>query len=72
METTLQLGLAALSQIGFSLKEEENGWQMSYHPGEKQSQVNLIYTFLSAVQEEQFRRQYFAQISLETLERSRS
>lgn len=71
-ETTLQLGLAALSQIGFSLKEEENGWKIIYHPVQKPSEVNQIYTFLAAVQEEQFRRQYFAQISLETLERSRS
>ncbi|MBP0009239.1 MAG: single-stranded-DNA-specific exonuclease RecJ [Roseofilum sp. Belize Diploria] len=70
--TALQLGLNALSQIGFSIAQQEKKLTIAYNARIDFSDFSLIYIFLSAVQEEQFRRQYFAQISLETLQRATS
>ncbi|MDJ1177355.1 single-stranded-DNA-specific exonuclease RecJ [Roseofilum sp. BLCC_M91] len=70
--TALHLGLNALSQIGFTINSQDNRLEISYNSKNAFSNSNLIYTFLSAVQEEQFRRQYFAQLSLDTLQRTTS
>jgi len=70
--TALHLGLNALSQIGFTIHTQDHQLEISYNPRNAFSNSNLIYTFLSAVQEEQFRRQYFAQLSLDTLQRTTS
>lgn len=70
--TALHLGLNALSQIGFTINSQDNRLEISYESKNAFSNSNLIYTFLSAVQEEQFRRQYFAQLSLDTLQKTTS
>jgi len=68
----LQLGLNALSELGFTIEEQQTRLHIRYTPTQNISELNWVYTFVSAVQEEQFRRQYFAQMSLDTLQRARS
>ena len=66
---TVALGMQTLSQLGFTFHVTENDVQVSWtkiEPTvdfEKQRQ-----TFLKAVQEEQFQRQYFQTVPLETIQ----
>ncbi|WRH66450.1 MAG: single-stranded-DNA-specific exonuclease RecJ [Planktothrix sp. GU0601_MAG3] len=68
----LKIGFKILKQLGFNIEYQDQrldiSWQKpsGFHPPETLNQ--LIQTFLSTIQEEQFRRQYFCNIPLSTLE----
>lgn len=63
---SLQLALQALGQVGFAWQESPGGLHISVSPGTDQGE-GAIAMFLDTLQEEQFRRRYFAQVSLTTL-----
>ncbi|NER25834.1 MAG: single-stranded-DNA-specific exonuclease RecJ [Symploca sp. SIO1B1] len=73
-DRTLQLGLNALPLLGFQVKRVDWGVQIHWQPGELSSEAvnsttnELIQEFLAGVEEEQFRRQYFYQVSLSTVQ----
>ncbi|NEN96066.1 MAG: single-stranded-DNA-specific exonuclease RecJ, partial [Moorea sp. SIO3I7] len=80
-DRTVELGLNALSAIGFEVSHQDCGVQISWHPKEWSSHgtnvaendaialrarcANAI--FFAAIEEEQFRRQYFYQVPLSTI-----
>lgn len=65
-DRSLQLGFQSLRALGFDVKSSEQGFQMHYLGDPEISNPSLlnvkIQPFLEAVQEEQFRRQYFYQV----------
>ncbi|MBD0345843.1 MAG: DHH family phosphoesterase [Coleofasciculus sp. Co-bin14] len=70
-DRTLQLGLSALSQIGFQVKHLD--WAIAISLQHSLEMANLsanetIQDFLAAVEEEQFLRQYFYQVPLSTIQ----
>ncbi|NEP60543.1 MAG: hypothetical protein F6K31_26670 [Symploca sp. SIO2G7] len=73
-DRTLQLGLNALSLLGFQVKRVDWSVQIHRQPGELSSEAinstasELIQEFLAGVEEEQFRRQYFYQVPLSTVQ----
>jgi len=73
-DRTLQLGLNALPLLGFQVKRVDWGVQIHWQPGESSSEAvnsttnELIQEFLAGVEEEQFRRQYFYQVPLSTVQ----
>ena len=73
-DRTLQLGLKALSLLGFQVKPIDWSIQIHRNPGESSSDAiastnnELIQEFLAGVEEEQFRRQYFYQVPLSTIQ----
>ncbi|HIK43445.1 MAG TPA: single-stranded-DNA-specific exonuclease RecJ [Leptolyngbyaceae cyanobacterium M65_K2018_010] len=67
---TLDLGLAALAQVGFTIlatAQPEGGLILQAGPAATPTAPTAIQQFLEAVAEEQFRRRYFAQVSAATL-----
>ncbi|MBD1931368.1 MULTISPECIES: single-stranded-DNA-specific exonuclease RecJ [Cyanophyceae] len=68
-DRTLQLGLDALSHLGFFVKQLDWNFQISFHPEESSSSLakNAIEQFIAAVQEEQFRQKYFYQVPLSAI-----
>lgn len=65
---TLYIGLDALKQIGFVVQQEGDFLSITEYPTtEIDSSEQAALPFLKAVQEEQFRRQYFAEVPTETL-----
>ncbi len=70
-EITFNLGLECLQDLGFKILEDKTDLKIENAVVNTQSSSDFnqrIKAFLNAVQEEQFRRQYFSEISLETLE----
>ncbi|MDX2229497.1 MAG: hypothetical protein NW220_07655 [Leptolyngbyaceae cyanobacterium bins.349] len=72
-DRTLQQGFQTLTHLGFELKSSEVGIQVqttAIAPSEpaQPELMSAVRQFLLAVQEEHFRRQYFAQLPLSTLE----
>jgi len=68
-DRTLQAGLAALSQAGFEIKQSAIDIRIKYHPGTASDNASeALSRFLAAIQEENFRRQYFAQAPIAALE----
>lgn len=73
-DRTIQLGLQALSPLGFQVKYLDWGIQISWHPLVTYSEDNnstlndATLDFLAAVAEEQFLRQYFYQVPLSTIQ----
>jgi single-stranded-DNA-specific exonuclease len=70
-DRTLQLGLYALSQLGFQVKHLDYSVAISWHPSSEDTDpaVNeAAQIFLEAVEEEQFLRQYFYQVPLSTIQ----
>jgi single-stranded-DNA-specific exonuclease len=66
---TLELGLEALSQLGFKCQRCDSLVQIHYFYSEVSKEIETTITlFIEAVREEQFQRQYFYQISLLTLQ----
>jgi single-stranded-DNA-specific exonuclease len=68
-DRTLAVGLRALSQLGFSVQSE--GTQLTITESDltaSEPYEHVAAPFLAAVREEQFRRQYFYQVSPETLQ----
>ncbi|WP_353812985.1 single-stranded-DNA-specific exonuclease RecJ [Moorena sp. SIO1G6] len=88
-DRTVELGLNALSVIGFEVSYQDSGVQISCHPKEWSSDWPLATLrertnvagndaialrarcanaiFFAAIEEEQFRRQYFYQVPLSTI-----
>jgi single-stranded-DNA-specific exonuclease len=69
-DRVLELGFEALKALGFKIAPIQRSWQFSFDAS-LQDEARLdrnVSQFLEAVREEQFARQYFAQIPVETLE----
>ncbi len=64
----LHLGLQALQPLGFSLHPLNTGLRVDYSPIEQPEAIAQVRTFLIALQEEQFRRRYFTQVPLFTIQ----
>jgi len=67
----LHLGLAALSHVGFNVKHMDWAIAMSWQPSPEVTDAaanEVIQNFLTAVEEEQFLRQYFYQVPLSTIQ----
>jgi len=70
-ELPLQLGLQALALLGFEITYFDHDFEIAEKAGLASSDAKTtlaIERFLAAVQEEQFRRQYFYQVSLTTIQ----
>ena len=71
-DRTLQLGLTALSKAGFALETSAIDIRLRYEPTVNQTddlaRAEALSHFLAAVQEEHFRRQYFYQVPVSTLQ----
>jgi single-stranded-DNA-specific exonuclease len=72
-DRTLHLGLHALSHLGFEVQHLDWSVAVSWHPNLASSNATeraineAIQAFLAAIEEEQFRRQYFYQVPLSTI-----
>ncbi|MFS0519774.1 single-stranded-DNA-specific exonuclease RecJ [Nostoc sp. UIC 10607] len=68
-DQTLLVGIKALKSLGFTVKRQDRYLQITWYPSE--SAENLadaaVERFLAAVREEQFQRQYFAEVPLSTI-----
>ncbi|MGB7056321.1 MAG: single-stranded-DNA-specific exonuclease RecJ [Geitlerinemataceae cyanobacterium] len=72
-DRALQRGLQALQALGFETIEVEDSLQFRYNEISKKKPVQAdddraIYLFIDAIREEQFRRQYFSQVSISTIQ----
>ncbi len=68
-DRTLHLGLQALSTLGFQVKHSDWAIEIDWHTeATEPSTDDDIQNFLSAVEEEQFLRQYFYQVPLSTIQ----
>ncbi len=71
-DRTLQLGLTALAKAGFTVETSAIDIRLRYEPAINQpdelARAEALSHFLSAVQEEHFRRQYFYQVPVSTLQ----
>ncbi|MGK7877872.1 MAG: DHH family phosphoesterase [Xenococcaceae cyanobacterium] len=67
-DRTLNLGLKALSKLGFECQNNNESLQFSGSCDICPEVEHGISSFLEAVEEEQFQRQYFYQVSLSTLQ----
>ena len=68
----LKVGFDALKRLGFKIEYRDYAfyisWQHSSDLNPSETLPPLIQRFLTMVQEEQFRRQYFYQVPISTLE----
>ncbi|MGI0487797.1 hypothetical protein ACN4EK_20340 [Pantanalinema rosaneae CENA516] len=71
-DRTLQLGFRTLKYLGFQIAAVNNSFKITWQTTDTSPTdarfIAAIEQFFSAIQEEQFRRQYFAQIPLSTLQ----
>jgi single-stranded-DNA-specific exonuclease len=72
-DRSLQLGFKCLKLLGFEVNSSEQGFQISWSPSagaiaSDQQMTQVTAQFLSAVQEEQFRQQYFYEIPLSVIQ----
>jgi single-stranded-DNA-specific exonuclease len=73
-DRTIHLGLNALSKIGFQITHLDWSVQISWYSPLTSSEApeptpnEAIITFLTAIEEEQFLRQYFYQVPLSTIQ----
>ncbi|MGL5083599.1 MAG: single-stranded-DNA-specific exonuclease RecJ [Microcoleaceae cyanobacterium] len=69
-ESSLQLGFDCLKTWGFKIEPMDRAFQITQTPLEetKDRQSQLMQKFLSAVQEEHFRRRYFCEVPIETIQ----
>jgi single-stranded-DNA-specific exonuclease len=72
-DRTLQLGFRTLIYLGFTLSYADNALRATWQLPDKSSDSNrqltqAVQQFLIAVKEEQFRRQYFYQVPLTTIQ----
>lgn len=65
-DVLLQIGFQALVSIGFCVLPSDQGFLFT-ETGEIDESSTFIDQFVAAVREEQFRRQYFAQVSIATI-----
>ena len=71
-DRTLKLGFQTLEYLGFTLRYTDNAFQMTWQEQPSRATEAQLMTaveqFAIAVKEEQFRRQYFYQVPLATIE----
>lgn len=72
-DSALQAGFELLKTLGFNIEPMNRGFRLTRSPQDQpgarlEVSTQLIQKFLAALQEEQFRRQYFCQIPLETIQ----
>jgi single-stranded-DNA-specific exonuclease len=63
----LQLGFRALQSLGFTIQTQERDLAIDWQPAtpaKTDAVAEMVNRFLAAIQEEQFRRQYFYQVPL--------
>ncbi len=69
---SLNLGFKCLKQLGFEIKQGDRTFQIHWKEAiQNQPNSNFnqqLKAFIDAVQEEQFRRQYFSEVPLKTIE----
>ena len=70
-DRALQFGFQALQSVGFTITTSNEGFYFSWQPEPADEPLiqSRIDRFLAALQEEQFRRQYFYALPLPTLQR---
>ncbi|MEH2240020.1 single-stranded-DNA-specific exonuclease RecJ [Nostoc sp.] len=68
-DQTLLVGIKALKSLGFTVKRQDNDLQFAWHPSDRAENFAdaAVARFLAAVREEQFQRQYFAEVPLSTI-----
>ncbi|OUL30096.1 single-stranded-DNA-specific exonuclease RecJ [Nostoc sp. RF31YmG] len=68
-DQTLLMGIRALKYLGFTLQRQDNYLRISQEPkNASQTQAEAaVAKFLAAVREEQFQREYFAEVPLSTI-----
>jgi single-stranded-DNA-specific exonuclease len=68
-DQSLLLGIKALKYLGFTVKRQDRDLQISWDANNNlESHADAaISKFLAAIQEEQFQRQYFAEVPLSTI-----
>ncbi|XGW00069.1 MAG: hypothetical protein ACAF41_14180 [Leptolyngbya sp. BL-A-14] len=69
----LKLGIQSLEHLGFRLRYLDNAFHITWEDqpsrlGSDTTLAMLVESFTIAVKEEQFRRQYFYQVPLETIQ----
>ncbi len=68
-DQSLHLSFKALRYLGFTVQREDRYLQIDYHPNtESNLAQTAILQFLAAVREEQFQREYFAEVPLSTIQ----
>jgi single-stranded-DNA-specific exonuclease len=67
-DRTLELGLKTLSRSGFTCHYQNKSWYFRHAANISPEADSAIALFLEAIGEEQFQSQYFAQVSLSTLQ----
>jgi biotin operon repressor len=68
---TINLGLQALTSLGFKLQVDSQGWHILPQQESRQDPA-LIQQFLDAIAEEQFQQQYFSKIPFTTDQQNRN
>ena len=64
-DRAFELGLEALSKIGFSYQQQQNNYQFIYNQNQVADQaITAINLFLEVVAEEHFQQSYFSQVPL--------
>jgi single-stranded-DNA-specific exonuclease len=66
-DRTLELGIKALARSGFVCQYQNKSWYFSHSSQISSEAQNARTTFLEALKEEQFQRQYFSQVPLSIL-----
>jgi single-stranded-DNA-specific exonuclease len=68
-DQTLLVGIKALKYLGFTVKRQDRYLQISWNPSDSGENFAdaAVAQFLAAVREEQFQRQYFAQVPLSAI-----
>ncbi|MHC5778804.1 single-stranded-DNA-specific exonuclease RecJ [Nostoc sp.] len=68
-DQTLLVGIKALKDLGFTVKLQDRYLQITWHPSDNAENFAdpAVARFLAAVREEQFQRQYFAEVPLSTI-----
>ncbi|QFS48290.1 single-stranded-DNA-specific exonuclease RecJ [Nostoc sphaeroides] len=68
-DQTLLVGIKALKYLGFTVKRQDRYLQITWHPSDSAENLaqEAVARFLAAVREEQFQRQYFAEVPLSTI-----
>ncbi|MEH2423873.1 MAG: DHH family phosphoesterase [Nostoc sp.] len=68
-DQTLLVGIKALKYLGFTVKLQDRYLQITWHPSDSAENFAeaAVARFLAAVREEQFQRQYFAEVPLSTI-----
>jgi single-stranded-DNA-specific exonuclease len=68
-DQTLLVGIKALKYLGFTVKRQDRYLQITWNPSDSAENLSesAVAQFLAAVREEQFQRQYFAQVPLSTI-----